>query len=500
MANDTYAISIAELVVYVILFPLAIFVASRHGFGKSSGWVYLAIFTAIRIASSALGIASYHNPTNQNDLVWYSILAGIGISPLLLASKGLLSRVNESCQSSLRIRIIHALSIPNLLALVLSIVGGTRLNSSNASTQSQGKHLTQAGIIIFLVVFVFICAIAMLTWTSIGSIPDGEKRIFFAVLSALPFIFVRILYSILTHFLDDSTFTVLNGSATAQLCMATIEEIVVTILYIAVGLTTSSLKGDRGSKQLRACINTDDGIMMVYDLHSNQNSATQGLSQQNCQGDHAKPVRYCLENGAQVTDDMMKLVLLNRAKETYTLLLDSKAIDVDYYIPWFGDILGNVATDDDRKWTPLCLSRGADPNKNLIDEHKSLLAAVAELASVETAKLLVEEGGATVRGSGAIVMAAEEGKLDMVKFLLDHDADINEIGIEHPTDERYKEDMGSALHKAAEGGHEDVDRFLINNGAMLDIKDPLGRAPMALVQTKGKDKMVELLRTDGAAK
>ncbi|KAL8704101.1 MAG: hypothetical protein Q9201_002735 [Fulgogasparrea decipioides] len=251
MANETYAINIAELVVYVILFPLATVVAFRHGFKKSSGWVYLGIFTAIRIASSALGIANYHNPTNQSNLVWYSILSGLAISPLLLASKGLLSRVNESCQSNLRIRIIRALSIPNLLALVLSIVGGTRLDSSNTSTQSQGKHLTQAGIIIFLVIFVLICAITILTWTSIGSIPGGEQRIFFAVLLALPFIFVRILYSILTDFLDNSTFRLFNGSAMVHLWMAIIEEIIVAIVYIAVGLTTSSVKGDRGPKQLQ---------------------------------------------------------------------------------------------------------------------------------------------------------------------------------------------------------------------------------------------------------
>ena len=93
MVNEQYAVNIAELAIYIILFPLALFVAFKHGFGKASGWLYLAIFTGIRIASSTLGILSYKNPTNQDDMVWYSILGGVGISPLLLASKGLVSRV-----------------------------------------------------------------------------------------------------------------------------------------------------------------------------------------------------------------------------------------------------------------------------------------------------------------------------------------------------------------------------------------------------------------------
>jgi len=214
--------------------------------------------------------------------------------------------------------------------------------------------------------------------------------------------------------------------------------------------------------------------------------------------DQASIVEYCLDNGAQVTNDVMKVLLINRSKETYTLLLDAKAVDINYYIPWFGDILGNVATDDDREWTGFCLRRGADPNKNLIDEHKPLLAAVAELVSIETVKMLVEDGGAAVKGSGAIVMAAEEGKLDVVKYLLDNGADINEVGIEHPTDERYKEDMGSALHKAVDGGHEDVVRFLLDKGADVSLKDPLGRTPMALALARNNARMAELLKAHGA--
>lgn len=214
--------------------------------------------------------------------------------------------------------------------------------------------------------------------------------------------------------------------------------------------------------------------------------------------DHASIVQYCLDNGAQVTDDVMKILLIHRSKETYTLLLDAKAVNIDYYIPWFGDILGNVATDDDRDWTGFCLRRGADPNKHLRDEHQTLLAAVAELVSIEMVKMLVEDGGAAVKGSGAIVMAAQEGKLDMVKYLLENGADINEVGIEHPTDERSKEDMGSALHRAVDGGHEDVVRFLLNKGADVSLKDPLGRTPMVLALPKNNTRVVALLKAHGA--
>lgn len=121
---------------------------------------------------------------------------------------------------------------------------------------------------------------------------------------------------------------------------------------------------------------------------------------------------------------------------------------------------------------------------------------MAELASVEMAALLIQRG-ARVNGSGAIVMAAEEGKMEMVKMLLSEGADINEIGIEHPTDPRFKEDMGSALHRAVEGGHEEIVSFLLEKGADQGLQDPMGRTPAALARAKGNEKILEMLGEGG---
>lgn len=258
-----------------------------------------------------------------------------------------------------------------------------------------------------------------------------------------------------------------------------------------------------GEELHEACLTGDDDAIKAFVSHQQAaNDANSprwpALMYTATSKDHGSIVQYCLDNGAKVTNDVMKILLINRSKETYTLLLDAKAVDINYYIPWFGDILGNVATDNDREWTGFCLRHGADPNKNLRDEHKSLLAAVAGFASVEKVNMLDGNGGAAVRGSGAIVMAAEEGKLDMVKYSLDNGAEINEFGIEHHTDERYKEDMGSPLHKAVDGGHEDVVRFLLDKGADVRLKDPLGRTPMILALPKNNARMAELLKAHGA--
>lgn len=209
--------------------------------------------------------------------------------------------------------------------------------------------------------------------------------------------------------------------------------------------------------------------------------------------DRANVVKFCLDQSTPVTPEVMKIIFINRTKEVYKILLDTNAIDVNYYIPWFGDMLSNAATHDDFEMANICLSHGADPNANLVDEHMSILAAVADLASVGMARLLLEHG-ARLRGSGAIIKAAEVGKLEMVKVFLEEGADVNEIGIEHPTDPRYKEDMGTALHRAVVEGHEEIVRFLLAHGAVISLKDPLGRTPLALALDQGNDVIYNLLK------
>ena len=58
----------------------------------------------------------------------------------------------------------------------------------------------------------------------------------------------------------------------------------------------------------------------------------------------------------------------------------------------------------------------ADPNRNRVYECKTVIAATAELGCADMVALLLEYG-AILKGMGAIIQAAEEGKAEMVGFL-----------------------------------------------------------------------------------
>lgn len=134
------------------------------------------------------------------------------------------------------------LHIPILLALILSIVGGTRISSSNTSKHSSGEDFEKAGVIIFPISFIAIVAFALLTLAELRNLPRGEKHILYAVLASLPLLAVRLLYSLLADFKDDSTFNIVDGNATVQLCMAIIEEFLVTFFFLVSGFVAPALE------------------------------------------------------------------------------------------------------------------------------------------------------------------------------------------------------------------------------------------------------------------
>ena len=68
------------------------------------------------------------------------------------------------------------------------------------------------------------------------------------------------------------------------------------------------------------------------------------------------------------------------------------------------------------------LSHGADPNANLRGAMRSPLECAAYSASVSTIDLLVQTG-AKITGRSNLSIAAHEGKIEIMRYLLDHGAE-----------------------------------------------------------------------------
>lgn len=81
--NQNHGISVAQLAIYT-LFALPItYLLIRHVKHGFLGWLYLLIFCVLRVTGSAMFL---HDPTSSGAVV----IVNIGLSPLLLATLGIL--------------------------------------------------------------------------------------------------------------------------------------------------------------------------------------------------------------------------------------------------------------------------------------------------------------------------------------------------------------------------------------------------------------------------
>lgn len=212
--------------------------------------------------------------------------------------------------------------------------------------------------------------------------------------------------------------------------------------------------------------------------------------------DNADGASYCLTLGALFTDSVMSETIRGHSFATYKVFV-SHALNSDRIVPSFDDILANVCLAGEISWARFCLDNGADPNFHTIDDPMYLLAATAELSTVEMADLLLQHG-ARMEGSGAIVIAAEKGRINMVKFLLEKGADIDEIGLMDFMIGRAADDGGSALHKAVTEKRQGVVRYLLEKGANVNLMDIKDRTPLMRARENGSDTITNLLETYGA--
>jgi hypothetical protein len=90
--TGTDGVAIFILAFYAVAVIASAVVAFRHGLSRNSGWIFLSIFSVIRIIYAAATLSTINNPT-QTAITIAEITAFLGLSPLLLASLGLISRL-----------------------------------------------------------------------------------------------------------------------------------------------------------------------------------------------------------------------------------------------------------------------------------------------------------------------------------------------------------------------------------------------------------------------
>eukprot|EP00937_MAST-01D_sp_MAST-1D-sp2_P001022 g1022.t1 len=135
-----------------------------------------------------------------------------------------------------------------------------------------------------------------------------------------------------------------------------------------------------------------------------------------------------------------------------------------------------------------CLRWGFDVNRENYDGLTALQLAVAHGRSQAAEYLIAKQARFEVQGRGLLHAASASGLADVVRELLNRDADANGLD----------DDLRTPLHDAAAAGDADCVRQLLAAGAVADAADRDDAVPLHLAAAGGHAEAAEVLLNAGA--
>ncbi|XP_068908725.1 ankyrin repeat domain-containing protein 17 isoform X12 [Tenebrio molitor] len=209
---------------------------------------------------------------------------------------------------------------------------------------------------------------------------------------------------------------------------------------------------------------------------------------------HVEVARLLLDSGAQVnmpTDSFespLTLAACGGHVDLAMLLIERGAnieeVNDEGYTP-----LMEAAREGHEEMVHLLLGQGANINAQTDETQETALTLACCGGFTEVADILLKGGADIELGASTPLMeAAQEGHLDLVKFLLENEANVH----------AQTQTGDTALTYACENGHTDVADYLLQYGADLEHESEGGRTPLMKACRAGHMCTVQFLISKGA--
>ncbi|ODM18615.1 hypothetical protein SI65_05232 [Aspergillus cristatus] len=219
-------LALLALLVYIPTLFIALWMAFYHGFTRSAGWIFFAIFSLIQVIGSRCYLATISNPISENLYITWAVCSSIGLSPMIQACINILSRVNHSIKThnqplhppfrfqSNRNHHPHCYHPQH-----------RRHHQTTDFMHNMSNPKTKASLVLFLVAWLGLGILLLLVGARFSSIEAGEHRLLFAVGVSMPLILIRLVYSYLSVFEQRRDFNMFTGNVTIMLVMVVLEQI-----------------------------------------------------------------------------------------------------------------------------------------------------------------------------------------------------------------------------------------------------------------------------------
>ncbi|KAK0384153.1 hypothetical protein NLU13_8242 [Sarocladium strictum] len=234
-------VALVELGFYVPALLAAFIVCSRHGFSRSSGWYYTFTLCLIRAIGAVCQLVTIAKPDSLGLIKTVLVLNHIGLTPLLLATLGMLSRLVDWINFKLdppllTVKHFRLAQLFVLLGAVFGIIGISQATStSSVSTWSRVAVLCYAATYLLLVFF-FVRSASYVSY-----LPDSEHLLTPVITMALPLVLARLVYQLLLVFVNRGPFSRNDRHVAPSIAMSVAEEMLVVLMFLALGLKLRKL-------------------------------------------------------------------------------------------------------------------------------------------------------------------------------------------------------------------------------------------------------------------
>ncbi|XP_043924865.1 ankyrin repeat and KH domain-containing protein 1-like [Protopterus annectens] len=274
-------------------------------------------------------------------------------------------------------------------------------------------------------------------------------------------------------------------------------EVARVLLEYGAGINTHSNEFKESALTLACYKGHLDMVRFLLEAGADQEHKTDEMHtalMEACMDGHVEVARLLLDSGAQVNmpadsfESPLTLAACGGHVELAALLIERGAnleeVNDEGYTP-----LMEAAREGHEEMVALLLAQGANINAQTEETQETALTLACCGGFSEVADFLIKAGADIELGCSTPLMeAAQEGHLELVKYLLSAGANVHATTATGDT----------ALTYACENGHTDVADVLLQAGADLEHESEGGRTPLMKAARAGHLCTVQFLISKGA--